>query len=100
MSEISILAIDLAKGSLQVFGDRADGTVILNKLVSRPRLYQLLGERAHCIVAMEACATSHHWGRVAQSYGHEVRLVFDDEVQRASRWQAVMSITVTIGCLP
>lgn len=24
---------------------------------------------------MEACATSHHWGRVAQSHGHEVRLV-------------------------
>ena len=24
---------------------------------------------------MEACATSHHWGRVAQRHGHEVRLV-------------------------
>ncbi len=24
---------------------------------------------------MEACATSHHWGRVAQSHGHEIRLV-------------------------
>ncbi len=24
---------------------------------------------------MEACATSHHWGRVAQKSGHEVRLV-------------------------
>ena len=24
---------------------------------------------------MEACATSHHWGRVAQSYGHDVRLI-------------------------
>lgn len=24
---------------------------------------------------MEACATSHHWGRVAQAHGHEVRLV-------------------------
>ena len=24
---------------------------------------------------MEACATSHHWGRVAQHNGHEVRLV-------------------------
>ena len=24
---------------------------------------------------MEACATSHHWGRVAQEHGHEVRLV-------------------------
>ena len=24
---------------------------------------------------MEACATSHHWGRVARGHGHEVRLV-------------------------
>lgn len=24
---------------------------------------------------MEACATSHHWGRVAQACGHEVRLI-------------------------
>ena len=24
---------------------------------------------------MEACATSHHWGRVAQRHGHEARLI-------------------------
>lgn len=24
---------------------------------------------------MEACATSHHWGRVAQPHGHEARLI-------------------------
>jgi len=75
MSEISILAIDLAKGSFQVCGVKAGGAVVFNKSVSRPRLYQLLGEQVHCIVAMEACATSHHWGRVAQSHGHEVRLI-------------------------
>jgi len=27
------------------------------------------------ISMLEACATSHHWGRVAQVHGHEVRLV-------------------------
>ncbi|HCP81686.1 MAG TPA: IS110 family transposase [Octadecabacter sp.] len=75
MSEISILAIDLAKNSFQVCGVRADGVVVFNRSVSRPRLYQLLAEQDGCIVAMEACATSHHWGRVAQSYGHETRLI-------------------------
>jgi transposase len=35
----------------------------------------MLGSRAPCIVAMEACATSHSWGRVAQSCGHDVRLI-------------------------
>ena len=36
---------------------------------------QLLDAQPPCIVAMEACATSHYWGRVAQRLGHEVRLV-------------------------
>ena len=75
MSEINILAIDLAKGSFQVCGVRSDGSVVFNKSLSRPRLYRLLAEQPCCIVAMEACATSHHWGRVAQSHGHEARLI-------------------------
>lgn len=45
MSEISILAIDLAKGSFQVCAVRADGVVVFNKSVSRPKLYQLLAEQ-------------------------------------------------------
>lgn len=75
MLEISILAVDLAKNSFQVCAVRGDGTVVSNRAVSRPRLYQLFAEQEGCIVAMEACATSHHWGRVAQSYGHDVRLI-------------------------
>lgn len=35
----------------------------------------LLAEQPACVVAMEACATSHYWGRVALSQGHEVRMV-------------------------
>jgi len=74
-SKISILAIDLAKGSFQVCAVGLDGMVVFNRAVSRTRLATLLAEHPACIVAMEACATSHHWGRFAQSHGHEVRLV-------------------------
>jgi transposase len=35
----------------------------------------LLAEQPACAAAMEARATSHHRGRVAQGHGHEVRLV-------------------------
>jgi transposase len=38
-------------------------------------LQQFLGEQSPCIVAMEACATSHFWGRFARSHGHDVRLI-------------------------
>lgn len=75
MSEVGILAIDLAKNSFQACAVRVDGSIIFNRAISRPRLYQLLAGQESCTIAMEACATSHHWGRVAQSYGHEVRLI-------------------------
>ncbi len=74
-SKISILAIDLAKGSFQVCAVGPDGVVVFNRAMSRTRLAALLADHRACIVAMEACATSHHWGRMAQSHGHEVRLV-------------------------
>lgn len=74
-TKISMLAIDLAKGSFQVCAIRADGAVLYNRVMSRAKFAALLAEQQSCVVAMEACATSHHWGRVAQSYGHEVRLV-------------------------
>ena len=73
--KISMLAIDLAKGSFQVCAVGADGAVLYNRVLSRTRLATLLGEQPACVVVMEACATSHHWGRVAQQHGHEVRLV-------------------------
>jgi len=75
MSEISILAIDLAKNSFQVCGVKTDGVAVFNKSVSRSRLIQLLSDQKPCIVAMEACATSHYWGRMAQAHGHEVRII-------------------------
>ncbi len=74
-SKISILAIDLARGSFQVCAVGQDGMVVFNRAMSRTRLATLLADHPACIVAMEACATSHHWGRLAQSNGHEVRLV-------------------------
>ena len=74
-TKISILAIDLAKGSFQVCAVGPDGVVVFNRAMSRTRLATLLTDHSACIVAMEACATSHHWGRFAQSHGHEVRLV-------------------------
>ena len=75
MSEISIVAIDLAKNSFQVYDVKTDGVAVFNKSVSRSRLIQLLSHQKPSIMPMEACATSHHWGRIAQVHGHEVRTI-------------------------
>ena len=75
MSDVHILAIDLAKRSFQVCAADRDGSVLYNRLISRSKLEQLLKDQPPCIVAMEACATSHFWGRFAQALEHEVRLI-------------------------
>ena len=75
MNQVHILAIDLAKRSFQVCGTDRGGTVLFNRLLSRARLQQFLNEQSPCIVAMEACATSHFWGRFPQGCGHDVRLI-------------------------
>jgi transposase len=75
MEEVSILAIDLAKHSFQLCGTTSDGTVVFNRKLSRPKLEQYLAGHPPCLVAMEACGTSHHWGRIAQKAGHDVRLI-------------------------
>ncbi|WP_299823384.1 IS110 family transposase [uncultured Jannaschia sp.] len=74
-TKISMLAIDLAKGSFQVCAIGPDGAVLSDRAMSRTRLAALLADQTACVVAMEACATSHHWGRLARARGHEVRLV-------------------------
>jgi transposase len=75
MPDVHVLAIDLAKRSFQVCGTDRGGAVLFNKTVSRAKLIQLLSTQHPCIVAMEACATSHYWGRFAQGLGHDVRLI-------------------------
>ena len=59
-TKISMLAIDLAKGSFQVCAVTADGAVLCNRVMSPTRLAALLAEQSACVVAMEACATPHH----------------------------------------
>ncbi len=59
MTDVHILAIDLAKRSFQVCATAAGGAVLFNRLVSRAKLETVLREQTPCIVAMEACATSH-----------------------------------------
>ena len=75
MEDVSIIGIDLAKRSFQLHGARADGTVAFRRKLTREKLLGALAEQPRCIVAMEACASSHHWGREIARLGHVVRLI-------------------------
>lgn len=75
MENVSIVGIDLAKRRFQLHGAAADGSVVFRKKLSRPQLTAFLSELPKCVVAMEACATSHYWGREIGKLGHVVRLI-------------------------
>lgn len=75
MSEITIIGVDLAKHVFQVHGAAADGTVVFRKKLSRPQFHQFMSEQPRCVVAMEACATSHYWARQMVEIGDDVRLI-------------------------
>lgn len=75
MANAHMLSIDPAKRRFQVCATDRAGSVPYNRTISRSKLQALLGEQPRCIVAMEACATSHFWGRFASAEGHEVRLI-------------------------
>lgn len=75
MEELHIIGVDLAKRVFQVHGSDRAGHVLFRKKLTRPQFTKFLREIPNCTIVMEACATSHHWGREAEEAGHIVRLI-------------------------
>ncbi|KSV80827.1 hypothetical protein N183_38610 [Sinorhizobium sp. Sb3] len=75
MNEIGIIGLDLAKQVFQIHGASPDGGVVLRKKLGRGRMLEFFAKLPSCIVAMEACASAHYWGREIGKLGHEVRLI-------------------------
>ncbi|RVO45589.1 IS110 family transposase [Sinorhizobium meliloti] len=75
MEKVSIIGLDLAKSSIQVHAASVDGSVLFRRKISSKKLLAFLSGLDPCIVAMEACAGSHHWGREIAKLGHRVKLI-------------------------
>jgi transposase len=75
MDHVTIIGLDLAKRVFQVHGACADGSIAFRKRLSRSQVLAFFAQMPPCIVAMEACASAHGWGRAIRDLGHEVRLV-------------------------
>jgi len=75
MEKATIIGIDLAKRSFQLHGVTREGRAVFRKKVSRGQLLNFLSAQPRAVVAMEACATAHDWGRAIKKLGHEVRLI-------------------------
>ena len=75
MEKISVLGIDLAKQVFQLHGVNERGKPQLSKRVRRAALARVIAQLPPCLIGMEACGSAHHWARLFQGYGHEVRLI-------------------------
>jgi transposase len=75
VSEISTIGLDTAKQVFQVEGRDAAGNVVLRRQLRRGGVLKFFRGLPRCVVAMEACAAAHYWGREIAALGHDVRLL-------------------------
>jgi transposase len=75
MGEATTIGLDIAKSVFQAHGADAAGGVVFRKKLSRGRVLAFFAAQPPCVVAMEACAGAHHWGRELARLGHTVRLI-------------------------
>ena len=71
MNEIERIGVDLGKRVFHVTVADAKGGIVERKPLRRSGLQSYLAKlAAGCKVAMEACGSAHHWGRLAARLGH------------------------------
>jgi len=73
--KLSTISIDLAKHVFQVMGFTNTGKPLFNKRLNRQQLIEFMQMQIKCRVVMEACYSSHYWGRTFESMGHHVDLI-------------------------
>ena len=76
MTKVSMIGLDLAKNVFQVHGIDASGKVVVRRQLRRRQVESFFaGLEPGVVVGMEACGGAHHWGRVLQKLGHQVRMM-------------------------
>lgn len=73
--KVSTISIDLAKNVFQVLGMNDQAKRVFNKRLNRSQLRELIVNQPPCTIVMEACYSSHYWGRFCRQVGHEVKLI-------------------------
>ena len=75
LASVTRVGLDLAKNVFQVHCVDADGNAVAGRKLRRGSVIEFFKRLPVSVVAMEACSTSHHWGRQLAALGHEVRLI-------------------------
>jgi len=72
---VTTYGLDLAKRVFQVHWVELDTGEVKRKALARGDVSAFFAVRAPGLIAMEACGSAHHWGRMLKGFGHEVRLI-------------------------
>jgi transposase len=69
------IGLDTSKNVFQLHGVDEDEAVVLRRQMRRSEMIRYFEKLPPALVAIEACGCSHHWSRVLQSFGDEVKLI-------------------------
>lgn len=72
---VTTYGLDLAKRVFQVHWVDPQTGEVKRKALARADVSAFFARRLPGRIAMEACGSGHHWGRVLVGFGHEVRLI-------------------------
>ncbi|MGF6736091.1 transposase [Paraburkholderia youngii] len=60
---IATVGLDLAKSVMQVHAVNSQGKIVVRKKLRRADVLRYFATLEPCVIGMEACASSHYWGR-------------------------------------
>jgi transposase len=75
MEKIIRIGLDTSKHVFQLHGVNAAEQSVLRKKLRRGDMERFFAELAPTLIGLEACGGAHHWARLLQGLGHEVRLL-------------------------
>ena len=73
--KLKTITIDLAKNVFQVCGVNEHIKPQFNKKLKRNELLDFMRQQSPTVVVMEACYSSHYWGREIAKLGHDTKLI-------------------------
>lgn len=69
------IGMDTSKSVFQVHGVDENEVVVVRRQFRRAEMIRYFEKLPPSLVAIESCGSSHHWARLLQSFGHEVKLI-------------------------
>ncbi|PCI72713.1 MAG: IS110 family transposase [Gammaproteobacteria bacterium] len=72
---ITTIGLDIAKNVFHCVCTNKENRQVKKKMLKRAQVLTFFQQQPECLVALEACATSHYWAREIRACGHQVKLI-------------------------